>query len=81
MPGRRPKMTVTVDRTIQVLAANGEPAILLRPGSSKGEVVVEFDPFARVVLACIAGMGVHEEELYDAIVTVETYSDDDDDEE
>jgi len=81
MPGRRPKMTVIVDRTVQVLAASGEPAILLRPGSSKGEVIVEFDPFARVVLASIAGMGVHEEELYDSIVIVETYPDDADDEE
>lgn len=38
MPKRRAK--VVVDRPIEVLAANGETALFLEPGRSKGTVVV-----------------------------------------
>lgn len=77
-----PQAMVIVDKTIQVFAANGKPAIWLRPGSRKRTVIVEFESDAEVILAGPTGTGVFEEELFpDVVVIVETEPDADEEDE
>ncbi len=76
---RKSQAVVVVNKPIQILAANGKPAVLLRPGSRKGTVVVEFDPEAEVILGYPTGTGVFEEELFEATIIVETEPDEEED--
>ncbi len=73
---RQAPRKVVVDRPVVVLAANKEPVMLLRPGATKGCVVVEFEGAGTVILQEPLGC---EEELLDAVLVV--YSDEPDGEE
>lgn len=52
MAGRKAK--VIVNKPIEVLAANGETALLLEPGRSKGTVVIFIDDGTCVVLESLS---------------------------
>jgi len=77
MAGRKAK--VVVNKPIEVLAANGETALFLEPGRSKGTVVVSFAESVSVILeslSCPEG-----EEVFEPIsVVVKTDPCDDEEE-